>query len=308
MTSNDFVAPRHRSGTPASLSPSSIPAQDAARRDTLVRQYSLLAFLSANGTPAPDDSVSTPLPAGPLSLKENPIVIVFQSLREGSGSSAVAAAAAWQLSSRRDGRVLAVAPQSACSGFRALFNLPAENPSAGLSSDTFWHYADSLHLALDFNENGNEDSEHPPFKFAPSVLRNSGFTHVVVDLGHADGDAARRWREAADVVVTVAEPDAHTAMKLSAHPLARNEVILFNKALSFSQSHTDVMQFLRATPHLAARIAPQIIPHDEFAARSALQRGPVTQLARFSESARAIAALSTWLILRAARLREDARC
>ena len=261
-----------------------------------------------NGTPAPDDSVSTPPPSRPLSLKEGPVVIVFQSLREGSGSSTVAAAAARQLRSRRNGRVLAVAPQSACSGFRALFNLPAENPSAGLSSDTFWHYADSLHLALDFNENVNEDSEYPPFKFAPSVLRNSGFTHVVVDLGHADGDAARRWREAADVVVTVAEPDTHTAMKLSEDSIAHNEVVLFNKALSSLQSHTDVMQFLRATPGLAARIAPQNIPLDEFAARSALQRGPVTQLARFSESAQAIAALSTWLILRAARLREEARC
>lgn len=110
------------------------------------------------------------------------------------------------------------------------------------------------------------------------------------------------------MLVTVAEPDAHTAVKLSEHTVARNELVLFNKALSFSESHTDVMQFLRATPGLSERIAPQIVPRDEFAARATLQRGPVTQLAPFAESAQAIAALSTWLILRAARLREEVRC
>lgn len=308
MTSNDSVASRLRSCTPATISPSSIPAQDAARRETLVRQYGLLAFLSGRGAPASENAVTAGHSAKPLSVEKRPIVLVFQSLREGAGSSTVASAAAWQLSSRRDSRVLAVAPQCNCSGFCALFNLPAPPTSEDAFRDTFWRYSEPLFLALDIHENGNGNSEHPPSKFDTAALCGSGFTHVVVDLGHADGDAARRWRNAADIVVTVAEPDTHTAMKLSEDSIAHNEVVLFNKALSSLQSHTDVMQFLRATPGLAARIAPQNIPLDEFAARSALQRGPVTQLARFSESAQAIAALTTWLILRAARLREEARC
>lgn len=300
MTSNVFVASRQRSDTPASLSPSSIPAQNAARRETLARQYSLLALLIERGVRTSDHGVSTPLPTRDLS----PIILAFRSLREGAGSSTIAAAAAWHLGTRRESRVLAVAPQGTFSGFRTLFNLPPDvRPS-----DLFWRYTDSLLLAFPSTTNGNDDSAHPPVAPDPIDLCNPHFTHVVVDLGHVGAENAQDWRGAADLIVTVAEPDAHTAVKLSEHTVARNELVLFNKALSFSESHTDVMQFLRATPGLSARIAPQIVPRDEFAARAALQRGPVTQLAPFAESAQAIAALSTWLILRAARLREEVRC
>lgn len=200
--------------------------------------------------------------------------------------------------------MLAVAPQGTFSGFRTLFNLPPDvRPS-----DIFWRYTDSIFIAFTPDKTENNYSSHPPVNLDPADLCDSHFTHVVVDLGHDDTETAQLWRGAADVLVTVAEPDAHTAVKLSEHTVARNELVLFNKALSFSESHTDVMQFLRATPGLSARIAPQIVPRDEFAARAALQRGPVTQLAPFAESAQAITALSTWLILRAARLREEVRC
>lgn len=238
-----------------------------------------------------------PLPTRDLS----PIILAFRSLREGAGSSTVAAAAAWHLGTRRGSRVLAVAPQGTFSGFRTLFNLPPDvRPS-----DIFWRYTDSIFITFTPDKTENNYSSHPPVNLDPADLCDPHFTHVVVDLGHDDTETAQLWRGAADVLVTVAEPDAHTAVKLSEHTVARNELVLFNKALSFSESHTDVMQFLRATPGLSARIAPQIVPRDEFAA---LQRGPVTQLAPFAESAQAIAALSTWLILRAARLREEVRC
>lgn len=300
MTSNVFVASRQRSDTPASLSPSSIPAQNAARRETLSRQYSLFALLIERGVRASDHGVSTPLPTRDLS----PIILAFRSLREGAGSSTVAAAAAWHLGTRRGSRVLAVAPQGTFSGFRTLFNLPPDvRPS-----DIFWRYTDSIFIAFTPDKTENNYSSHPPVNLDPADLCDPHFTHVVVDLGHDDTETAQLWRGAADVLVTVAEPDAHTAVKLSEHTVARNELVLFNKALSFSESHTDVMQFLRATPGLSARIAPQIVPRDEFAARAALQLGPVTQLAPFAESAQAITALSTWLILRAARLREEVRC
>lgn len=300
MTSNDFVASRQRSDTPASLSLSSIPAQNAARRETLARQYSLLALLIERGVRASDHGVSTPLPTRDLS----PIILAFRSLREGAGSSTIAAAAAWHLGTRRESRVLAVAPQGTFSGFRTLFNLPPDvRPS-----DIFWRYTDSIFIAFTPDKTENNYSSHPPVNLDPADLCDPHFTHVVVDLGHVGAENAQDWRGAADLIVTVAEPDAHTAVKLSEHTVARNELVLFNKALSFSESHTDVMQFLRATPGLSARIAPQIVPRDEFAARAALQRGPVTQLAPFAESAQAIAALSTWLILRAARLREEVRC
>ncbi len=300
MTSNVFVASRQRSDTPASLSPSLIPAQDAARRETLARQYSLLALLIERDVRASDHDVSTPLPTRDLS----PIILAFRSLREGAGSSTVAAAAAWHLGTRRESRVLAVAPQGIFSGFRTLFNLPPDvRPS-----DIFWRYTDSIFLAFTSDKSENNCSTHPPLNLEPADLCDAHFTHVVVDLGHDDTETAQLWRGAADVLVTVAEPDAHTAVKLSKHALAGNEVLLFNKALGFSESHADVMLFLRTAPGLSERIAPQIVPHDEFAARAALQRGPVTQLVPFAESAQAIAALSTWLILRAARLREEARC
>lgn len=197
MTSNVFVASRQRSDTPASLSPSSIPAQNAARRETLSRQYSLFALLIERGVRASDHGVSTPLPTRDFS----PIILAFRSLREGAGSSTVAAAAAWHLGTRRESRVLAVAPQGTFSGFRTLFNLPPDvRPS-----DIFWRYTDSIFIAFTPDKTENNYSSHPPPSistrptFATRISRTSSSTSATTTPRPRSFGAVRRtcsspWR------------------------------------------------------------------------------------------------------------------
>lgn len=280
------------------------------RRRALGKKYSFLEDLASRPVFAKENGRS-PLPSfvcitddsSSPDAASSAYVLVFQGIRDGIGTSTVASAVAWQLAQRKSARVAALCTAESALGFRHLFNLP--EAGADPQTGAFWRYGDHLLLRVPALE---ESATLETLRLQIDALSKKGVTHIVVDAGPARSPEAALWRSAADVFTTVLTADVNTILRAADHEVEPREVLLFNRVHPFSESDADAASFLRAMPHLMPYWAPKAVPHDEFAARAAFRRGPVTQLSPYAESAQTLAAFATWVTLRAERLRREATC
>ncbi len=96
-----------------------------------------------------------------------------------------------------------------------------------------------------------------------AYLRILSIEHVVVDAGRLTSTWAARWRAVADQVLTVVNPDHHALINLLHYTPLANERFVLNAVVPGAASAQRVMAFLDTQPHLASHRLSTVIPLDE---------------------------------------------
>lgn len=221
------------------------------------------------------------------------MLAVFQSIRDGVGCTTVAASVGWHLSRFRP-KVFVTAIASSLDGLRCAYNIPPLPSDAKSRSDvdeTIWGYNDRLVLACP----AQLEREPDTVESLIAAVKGKGFSDIIVDIGHDLSTEADYWRTHADVVITVCESDHNALVRLSKYQPLPNEYVLLNKVMADSEAGRLATRSIRGLKSLAGKVLSFVVPRDEYAAQASFMKGPVVQLAAYSESARVISALGTWL-------------
>ena len=269
-----------------------------AKREEILKRSELLRVLT--NRPLPDGTVTIP------SSEHKPRILVFRGIREGIGTTTLAASTAWFWSRYRPPVLVIDAFQSPL-GIGAHFGLPdAESgwndcePSD--ESLPLWEHDSDL-LFLPKSEEGfrkNPDALSDPTRVARlcALLKRAPFTDIVVDIGT---DSHSPWLDRACSIVTVLSPDINAYARLSRLKARPNECFVLNGHHPGHDSDNDLSTLFLTHPALGERLFRKPLPFDELL-RQALAIGrPVSEAFPYSVSVEAHAGFAAWLRLMTTR-------
>lgn len=279
-----------------------------AMRENILKKSDLLRFLTARSSSSlvPDGRTTSLPPSNPADSSESQRIIVFRGIREGVGTTTLAASVSWFWSRYRP-PVLAIDASPSPLGIGAQFGLPDagsgwNNDDLAEQSLPLWEHDSDL-LFLPKSEEGflnNPDalSDSSRISSLCALLERTALSNIVVDIG-TEKDSP--WLKRACCIVTVLSADINAYARLSRLDATPNECFVVNGHHLGHDSDNDLCALLLTHPALGDKLFPKPIPFDELLRQALMLGRPCAEAFPYSVSVEAHAGFAAWLRLMASR-------